>query len=163
MRTIQGKYIEPLSEKQWIQLYKYCREFQPYTNTAEVVFERVITAAREFCDKSVYPFRGATARERFDVFLINDLIKRIKSKYFFNGIKYRNGELKDGQIRLIRWYLEYPVVRIKKLGYVNQYDSTERDLFMKTVRACRDFMREKMSRDAENAFYEKLLKVYEAL
>ena len=84
MRTIQGKYIEPLSVKQWVQFYKYCKEFQPYTNTEEVVFVNVILAAREFCDKSVFPFRGATLRERFDVLLINDRIKRIKSKYFFN-------------------------------------------------------------------------------
>jgi hypothetical protein len=59
---------------------------------------------------------------------------------------------------------ECPKVRIKNsFGFYDRHDSTEKELFMKVVRACRDYMRAKMSMDAESVLFERLCVVYDAL
>jgi len=89
MITPNGLYIEELDYKQRSQLCSLCEEFQPYTKTENVVFLELVNAARMFCDRSHYPFRGGgNKRERFDNFLISELISKIKNKYYFNGINY---------------------------------------------------------------------------
>jgi len=164
MKTINGIEIEALDIKQKRQMYSYCEEFQPYSNVLDVVFLEMVSAAKNFCNRSVFPFRGATPKERFDKYLIDDQVKRIKNKYYFNGIKYaKNVGLSDEQYREIRWNNDCPVIRGLTDENVRYYDPSEKELFMKVVRACRNFMRAKMSKEAEPEFYEKLIVVYNAM
>ena len=163
MRTIQGIEIEALDEKQRLQLFSYCEEFQPYSKVEDVVFLEVIWEAKLFCNRHKYPFRGSTSKERFDEMLIDDSIKAIKDKYYFNGIKYANKGLSKEQYLRVQRNNVCPVIRMPEFGMVNKYDPAEKELFMKVVRACRDFMRAKMSKDAEPEFYEKLKVVYDAM
>jgi len=56
-----------------------------------------------------------------------------------------------------------PRVKIPIFNPLDGYRPVEKVLFIKVIRACRDFMRAKMSKDAQQAFYEKLNVVYNAL
>ena len=151
--------IEPLNDKQAWQLYGLCMEFQPYTKTDDVVFLEVVKAARGFINRWFYLFVGETPEERFEKLLIDKLITPIKSKYYFNGIKYANRILECGQYRKIEKIRDNPIVGM----YKYKYEQREKELFMKVVRACRDYMRAKMSKEAEPVFFERLMIVYKAI
>lgn len=160
MKTkIRYSSYEDLSVKQRIQLRELCKEFQPYTHFEDVVFLEVVTAAREYCDGGSYPMW--TGYERFEGLLIKNLNK-IKAKYYFNGIKSNTNKLTDRQLSYISCkYI--PRVKIPFFEPLEGYRPVEKVLFVKVVRACRDFMRAKMSKDAEQVFYEKLSVVYDAM
>ena len=132
-------YFEELGFKQHVQLSALCREFQPYMPFEEVVFLKLVSAARIYC------------------------VTGIKNKYYFNGIKPNGKVLDDKHYHIINNYI--PRVKTPELGIndIRTYKPIEKVLFMKLVRACRDFMRAKMSKDAEPAFFEKLNVVYDAL
>lgn len=159
MKTnIHYSSYEELSVKQWVQLLNLCREFQPYTHFEDVVFLEVITAAREYCSFGRCLFRKDD--ERFDDLLMGKL-KQIKAKYYFNGIKPNKSELTNRQINYMNKYI--PRVIIPFFEPLEGYRPVEKVLFLKIVRACRDFMMAKMSKDAEPAFKEKLDVVYNAM
>ena len=166
MRTASGIYVEDLSDKQFNLLWSLCKEFQPYTSFKEVVFLEVVTAARTFCDGSVYPFCGKvddgfSEESRFNKLFINRLMKDIKNKFYFNGLKYSKRPLTDEQRRIMVEYV--PKVKLPNFGLYLKHSSAEKDLFMKLVRACRDFMRAKMSKEAEQMMFERLRVVYDAM
>ena len=148
--------IEPLDNKQHEQLINLCSEFQPYTKVEEVVFLEVIKAVKEFCDYGYYLFIEGE-KHRFDTLLIEKSIARIKKRYFFTGIKYANRELTNDQYQ--KTLNASPTMRWNPFTY----KPAERELYMKTVRACRDFMRAKMSKQAEHAFFEKVFVICDAL
>ena len=151
---------EKLSFKQFNQLVSLCKEFQPHSNTEAVVFLEVINAAREFCDSYRYPFVNGREK-RFDKLLIGEFIKKIKSRYYFNGIKYANGkrEFTNKQYFSIIDISKRPTAGIG----VSDYIQAEKELFMKIIRACRDYMRSKMNKEAEHAFFERLNVIYETI
>lgn len=155
-------YFEELGFKQHVQLSALCREFQPYMPFEEVVFLKLVSAARIYCDKSKYGYY-AEKEFRFQSLLMNDLVTGIKNKYYFNGIKPNGKVLDDKHYHIINNYI--PRVKTPELGIndIRTYKPIEKVLFVKLVRACRDFMRAKMSKDAEPAFFEKLNVVYDAL
>ena len=132
-----GYNIEKLDCKQRSQLFSLCREFQPHGNIENVVFLEVIFAARTFCDKYRYPFCGKNKEERFKNFLINKLMQEIKSKYYFNGLKYKNQSLTGKQYGMISRVCNAPKIRLPDFGSVYlKHDSVEKELFMKLVRVC---------------------------
>lgn len=140
-------------------MVELCKEYQPYIHFEDVVFLEVVTAAREYCDGGSYPMR--TGHERFEGLLMKNLDK-IKAKYYFNGIKSNANKLTGRQFSYA--YNKYiPRVRIPFFEPLEGYRPVEKVLFLKIVRACRDFMRAKMSKDAEQAFREKLDVVYNAM
>lgn len=160
MRT--RMYFEALSMKQRFQLIKLCREFQPYMPFDEVVFLELVSATRVYCDRSVYPFQN-DKEKRFHNLLINDWIAKVKGKYYFNGIKSNGKILENSHYRIINSYT--PRVKTSAFGIndIRTYKPIEKVLFVKLIRACRDFMRAKMSKEAEAALFEKLSVVYDAM
>ena len=162
MRTVNGKNIEPLDGKQRNQLLKLSTEFQPHAKVEGVAFIEVINAARAFCDRSYYPFYREK-KDRYNRLFIEKLIAPIKGKYYFNEIKYRGTGLSEGQYAKVRNMSNAPKVRLPEFGCAYlRHDASERELFMKIVRACRDYMRAKMSKEAEQELYEKLSVVWQA-
>lgn len=150
-----------LSDKQWHQLHQLCMEFQPYMPFEEIVFMEVVRSARIFCDKSVYPFINEK-QKRFNELLIGKQLAEVKAKFYFNGIKANKNILDPVHYMYLRNY----VPRVKTSLLPNNligYNPIEKVLFIKIIRACRDFMRSKMSKDAEQAFFEKLSVVYDAI
>ena len=159
-----GIYVEELYNKQHEQLRRLCEEFQPYTEEYEVVFLEVIRAAREYCDSRRYPFMNDRDERkdkeiRFDKLLIGIMIEEIRSRYYFNGIKFANRELRKKHYEEIRKVAKCPTAGIG----VDKYRPAELQLFMKEVRACRDFMRAKMSKESEQTFYDKLQVIRKAM
>lgn len=160
MKTkIRYSSYEDLFAKQRIQLVRLCEEFQPYMPFEDVVFLEVVAAAREFCDHGSYPF--CIRYGRFERLLMKKLNK-IKAKYYINGIKPNNRQLTNRQFIYIH-HKYIPRVRITFFEPLEGYRPVEKILFMKIVRACRDFMRAKMSKEAEPAFFEKLNVIYDAM
>ena len=158
MKSQLHSSYEDLSVKQFFQLLKLCREFQPYLPFDDIVFLEVVTAARGFCDYAMYPLvRGD---QRFEVILMRD-INKIKGKYYFNGIKPNDKNLTARQINYLDKYI--PRVKLVTFGALDGYRPVEKVLFLKIVRACGEFMRAKMSKDAEQVFCEKLSVVYNAM
>lgn len=155
-------YFEKLNIKQQLQLVRLCKEFQPYMSFNEVVFLELVSATRVYCDRSVYPFKD-NKEKRFRNILINDLIAKVKGKYYFNGIKPNGKILENNHYRIINSYV--PRVKTASLGIndIRTYRPIEKVLFVKLVRACRDFLRAKMSKEAEQEFFEKLNVVYDAM
>ena len=164
MTTKLGLYIEELNDKQYNQLLSLCEEFQPYGNFENVVFLEVVFAARIFCDRSCYPFRGNNKNDRFNNFLIDELMCGIKSKFYFNGLKYANRTLTGKQYRTILNVSNTPKIRIPDFGNIYlKHNPVEKELFMKVVRACRDYMRAKMNKEAQQELFERLCVVYDAM
>lgn len=160
MRT--RMYFEELSSKQYIQLIKLCKEFQPYMPFDEVVFLQLVSATRVYCDRGNYPFRD-DKKARFQSLLMDDLVAKVKSKYYFNGIKPNNKPLTNNFYRIINSYTARVKTATLGINDIRMYNPIEKVLFVKLVRACRDFLRDKMSKEAEPAFFEKLNVVYDAL
>ena len=156
--------IEPLSDKQAWQLYDLCMEFQPYTKTDDVVFLEVVKAARIICNRSMYQF-VSEKEKRFD--LMMKFIASIKNKYYFNGIKYAKRYLAGKQSDKYYNACKYPIVGMPDFGifhyWYSSYQPKEKELLMKITRACRDYMRAKMSKEAEQVFFERLWVVRDAM
>nr|DAN18511.1 MAG TPA: hypothetical protein [Bacteriophage sp.] len=155
-------YFEELSFKQNLQLLKLCKEFQPYMPFNEVVFLELVSVARIYCDKSNFGYYSEK-EFRFQSLLMKDFVTVIKNKYYFNGIKPNGRVLDNNHYRIINNYI--PRVKTATLGIndIRTYKPIEKVLFMKLVRACRDFLRTKMSKEAEPVFFEKLNVVYDAM
>jgi hypothetical protein len=149
---------ERLNIKQSAQLFSICSEFQLYTNVDAVVFLEVLEIAKQFCHSYYYPLVKAKEM-RFNI-IVEKQIKSIREKYYFNGIRYANRPLNRAHLEMINRNCMRPVI---KTSLDCRIPSAERELFLKIVRACRDFMRAKMSKDAEPALLEKLSVVYDAL
>lgn len=156
------KKEERLTVKQEVQLIRLCKEFQPYLPFDEIVFMELVSAAREYCDCSAFPFFSDKDR-RFQELFIEKNVSKIKSKYYFCGFKSPNKPLTQRQIHMLNRYI--PRVKVPKFGFndMRTYRPVEKVLFIKIVRACRDYMRAKMSKKAEPAFFEKLNIVYDAM
>lgn len=137
-----------------------CEEFQPYLPFNEIVFMELVTAAREYCDSSLYPFlydKGERFRELF-----NRNALRIKSKYYSFGFTASNKPqpLNPKQITMLYRYV--PRVQIPCLGSA-QPSPTEKVLFIKIVRACRDYLRARMSKEAETILFQRLSLIFDAM
>ena len=164
--TSSGIPIEGLNSKQYFQLLSLCEEFQPYGCCEDIVFTKVIFAARGFCDSSFFPFRGGRDgdnRARFNSFIDKELMNDIKRKYYFNGVKYANKTLTSTQYNVFRRLANAPKIRMPFYGIYFEHDSAEKELFMKVVRACRDYMRGKMSEEAQEKLFERLCVVHDAM
>ena len=150
-KNIRYSSYEDLNTKQFIQLLRLCKEFQPYILFEDVVFLEFIEAVRKYCDSSFCPF--CKDKERFDGLLMGNLNK-IKAKFYFNGIKANKKNLTNRQVDYIAKYI--PRIKVPTFAALDGYRPVEKVLFLKVVRACRDFMRAKMSKDAETLFFEQL-------
>ena len=162
MITATEIYIHELDCKQRHQLMSLCEEFQPYSNIDRVVFLEVVHAARLYIDRGYYLGVGNDKEDRFYKLFIDRLITEIKNKFYFNGIKYAKRDLTSKQYRLVGNMAKCPTVRNNVIDLM-KYKPAEKELFMKIVRACRDFMRAKMSREAEPILFERLSVVYDAI
>lgn len=152
---------ERLTVKQEVQLIRLCKEFQPYLPFDEIVFMELVSAAREYCDGSVFPFFSDKGK-RFQE-IVGKSVSKIKGKYYFCGFKSSNKPLSATQLVMLHRYV--PRVKMPSLGFndMRTYRPIEKVLFVKIVRACRDYMRAKMSKDAEAVFFERLNIVYDAM
>lgn len=159
MNTQKALYYETLSIKQSCQLIALCREFQPHVPFEDVVFLELITAARRFCDPGSFIFID-DLQNRFEK-ILKPTVEIIKAKYYFNGFKSNKKPLNGIQFHYINNYV--PRVRIPIFDVMEGYRPVEKVLFLKIVRACRDFMRAKMSKDAEQDFLQRLSVVYYAI
>ena len=151
-----------LTAKQTAQLIRLCNEFQPCLSFDEIVFMELVWAARICCDRGMCGFYN-DKKDRFERLLIGEEVQRIKSKYYFCGFKPGNMRLNTEQLAVLNRYVAR--VKIPSLGFndMRTYRPIEKVLFIKIVRACRDYMRAKMSKEAEAAFFEKLSIVYDAM
>ena len=164
MVTINNTIMEyeRLTVKQEVQIIRLCKEFQPYLPFDEIVFMELVSAAREYCDGSVFPF-FSDKDKRFQELFIGKNVSKIKSKYYFCGFKSPNKPLTTKQYIMLNKYI--PRVKIPSFGFndMRTYRPIEKVLFIKIIRACRDYMRAKMSKEAEATFFEKLNIVYDAM
>lgn len=140
---------------------RLCEEFQPYLPFHEIVFMELVTAAREYCDSSLYPFLYDKGK-RFQELFINRNALRIKSKYYSFGFtaSKKPKPLSPKQITLLYRYV--PRVQIPCLGSA-QPSPTEKVLFIKIVRACRDYLRARMSKEAETILFQRLSLIFDAM
>lgn len=154
--------FQMLDFKQKMQLIQLCREFQPHLPFNEVVFMELVTAAREYCDCSRFPFYS-DKEKRFKELFIGDMVEKIKGKYYFYGIKTNGKSLTKEQYLYLHNYI--PRIKMPSFGYNDprNYRPIEKILFVKIVRACRDYMRAKMNKDAEAELFTKLNTVYDAM
>lgn len=159
MSKQKALYYERLSIKQHCQLVALCREFQPHMPFEDVVFLELITAARRFCDPTYFIFIY-DLQMRFEK-VLKSTVEIIKAKYYFNGFKSNKRSLNGIQFYYINNYV--PRVRIPIFEVMEDYRPVEKVLFLKIVRACRDFMRAQMSKDAEQDFLQRLSVVYYAM
>ena len=159
MKTQKALYYEALSIKQSCQLIALCREFQPHVPFDDVVFLELIAVARRFCDPGYFIFID-DLQNRFEK-VLKPTVEIIKAKYYFNGFKSNKKPLNGIQFYYINNYV--PRVRILIFDVMEGYRPVEKVLFLKIVRACRDFMRAKMSKDAEQDFLQRLSVVYYAM
>lgn len=152
---------ERLTSKQEAQLMHLCEEFQPYLPFNEIVFMELVTAAREYCDSSLYPFLHNKSK-RFQELFINRNVSRIKSKYYSFGFTASNKPkpLNTKQITMLYRYV--PRVQIPCLGGA-QPSPVEKVLFIKIVRACRDYLRARMSKEAETILFQRLSLIFDAM
>ena len=152
---------ERLTTKQEAQLMRLCEEFQPYLPFNEIVFMELVTAAREYCDSSLYPFLHDKSK-RFQELFINRNVSRIKSKYYSFGFTAPNKpkHLSPKQITILYRYV--PCVRIPCLCSV-QPNPLEKVLFIRIVRACRDYLRSRMSKEAESILFQRLNLIFDAM
>ena len=152
---------ERLTVKQEVQLIRLCKEFQPYLPFDEIVFMELVSAAREYCDGSMFPFLGDKGKRSQEV--VGKSVSKIKGKYYYCGFKSPNKPLSATQLVMLHRYV--PRVKMPSLGFndMRTYRPIEKVLFVKIVRACRDYMRAKMSKEAEESFFEKLNIVYDAM
>ena len=159
--TTHNNMIDRLTTKQEAQLVRLCEEFQPYLPFDEIVFMELVTAAREYCDSSLYPFLCDKGK-RFQELFINRNALRIKSKYYSFGFTASNKpkHLSPKQITILYRYV--PCVRIPCLCSV-QPSPLEKVLFIRIVRACRDYLRAKMSKEAETILFQRLNLVFDAM
>ena len=153
---------ERLTAKQEGQLIHLCEEFQPYLPFNEIVFMELVFTAREYCDSSVYPFFN-DKNKRFQELFLGKNVAKIKGKYYFCGFKSPHKPLSAKQLMMLHAYI--PRVKIPSFGFndIRNYRPIEIVLFIKIVRACRDYMRARMDKKAEAAFFEKLNIVYDAM
>lgn len=156
----ESNHANELTCKQYIQLMKLCKEFQPYEKFDEVVFLKVITAARAYCDLGIFPFYTDKER-RFNKLFIGEHVKNIRDRYYFDGIKPNGRHMESAQYVQIRNYK--PVISVSALRWGNDRPPIETVLFVKVVRACRDYMRSRMSKDAEPRLRERLDVVMNAM
>lgn len=159
MSKQKALYYERLSIKQLCHLVALCREFQPHMPFEDVVFLELITAARRFCDPGYFIFINGP-QNRFEK-VLKPTVEIIKAKYYFNGFKSNKRSLNGTQFYYINNYV--PRVRIPIFEVMEDYRPVEKVLFLKIVRACRDFMRAQMSKDAEQDFLQRLSVVYYAM
>lgn len=122
----------------------------------------LVWAARIYCDRGMCGFYS-DKKDRFEKLLIGKKVNEIKGRYYFCGFKPANRGLGIGQLAALNRCVAR--VRIPSLGFedIRTYRPIEKVLFVKIVRACRDYMRAKMSKEAEAAFFEKLSIVYDAM
>lgn len=94
---------------------------------------------------------------------MGELMQEIKAKYYFDGIKFNKRQLTNRQIGEV--YRIKPRVKFNAFTYRpnENYKPIEKILFIKIVRACRDYMRAGMSKEAERPFYNKLSVVFDAM
>ena len=153
---------ERLTSKQEKQLIRLCEEFQPLLPFDKIVFMELVMAAREYCDGSVYPFFD-DKNKRFQELFIGYKVAEIKRKYYFFGATASGKPLTIEQFAELNRYVPRVKISLFKRNDMRNYRPIEKVLFIKIVRACRDYMRANMSEEAEAVFFEKLNTVYDAM
>ena len=153
---------EKLTSKQEKQLTRLCEEFQPLLPFDKIVFMELVMAAREYCDGSVYPFFD-DKNKRFQELLIGYKVAEIKRKYYFFGATASGKPLTIEQFAELNRYVPRVKISLFERNDMRNYRPIEKVLFIKIVRACRDYMRANMSEEAEAVFFEKLNTVYDAM
>ncbi|MCI9608519.1 MAG: hypothetical protein HFJ94_10160 [Muribaculaceae bacterium] len=155
MRTTRR--INGLTVKQYCQVIDLCAEFQPHVLFREVAFLELVEAAKVYCNPGEYVF-FCDKKTRFQKLLIGTMASKIKSHFYFDGIKFGNRNPKNVNWRAVEKYI--PRVMTTPIGKVQPIEMV---LFMKIVRACRDFLRAEMKKEAEATFFQKLNVVYDAM
>ena len=146
-----------LSHTQEEQLSNLCEEFQPHYYFDEVVFLKVLTIARRYCDGRTTPI---PYNERLEVDLSQEL-QRIKDKYYFDGIRRNGKRLDREQYNSIDKYV--PRIGIGTFTALDHYRPVEAVLFIKLVRACRDLIRSNIDLGALPLFFDRLTIIQKAM
>lgn len=151
--------MNDLTLKQLMQIYNVCGMYQPAQDFEDVVFLKIVNAARGYCDSAKYPL--VNEAERFDKVFKADM-EKIKERFYYFGFKPIKGRsLDDLHKRRILKYLHEMLSR----PYENLTEGNpEKSFFvMVIVRACKKYLAGGMSAAAEDELRAKLGSVRRAL
>lgn len=134
-----------LSRKQSLQIIHICERTQTYLPFNEIVFIN-------FLGKIIIPFvREYTAyvKNNTDVVIkiLEDNIDEMIMKYYPNGFK----------VNKYRYYGYEPIICQRMFRFNCDFQEIEKVVFIKTVRACRDFFYSGFKNKEE--FVDKLIKI----
>lgn len=164
--------FESLTEKQTLQLVSLSEEFQPVFSAEGVAFLDYIMAARRCCDKSC-SIHLRTFEERFRTMKVE--FERISGRYYFIPSAAVGGRplTKEQREKVVRTIAR---VRVPAFGGIEQreYSPVEKVLFVRIVRACRDYLRAEdpkrglyradgIRRNADCRLFQEISSIYHAL
>lgn len=148
-----------LTEKQEKQLMRDCMAFQPPFERGRFVFFDVLDIACKYCKPATGSLSDPTGvREP-----AASALKKLKAKYYFlpwklNGKTALTKSLREDFDRYITGHTQ---IVAKRRG---EPDSTrETILFVRLMRACRDYMATGMSLDGEARLFERLEPIRRAM
>lgn len=145
MTDIKGKQIEPLTIKQYVQLFKDSKLVQPYLPFKEVALLELVKISAKAILNVSGTFQG----------LGGDL-SRFKRKFYPYGFKPNGRPLTDEQCNVVHRYF-YP--RMTFITIFTPYNPIERDAFVMVVRACKRYILSGMDDEAEKALKERLSQI----
>lgn len=143
-----GKAIVSLTGKQMAQLVSISSKVQPYLPFEEVVFARLLKLALTF----IHGWMNAES------FFREDLAK-FNAKYYSRGFKVNTHELTGKQINEI--FKSYHSPRM--IEFMKPYQSIEREAFVMTFRACKQYMITGCTKESEDMLIERLKEIKDIL
>jgi hypothetical protein len=132
-----------LTGKQFFQLHSIARETQSFLPHDEVSIIEMIKIAGLYC----------TSLNR-DTKWLKEKIEMLKSKHYLNGFKSNKSFLPDNHFRKV---MECSKPRfVAGLGAYKPAREIEKVAFVKSLRACRDYIRSNFTENAFSVFVERL-------
>ena len=149
-----------LNDKQFLQLRNLCMEFQPFIPFESTIFLKFITMIRKYCITNGYSAVCTEYHDRVEKNLPKE-IETFKTKYYFTGVKPNHQKITSQQTIELMNYT--PRIYMSMFTKCDKYRPIEKVLFIKLVRACRDFLRAKLSKEAFPVFMEKFWEINNVL
>lgn len=141
---------QAMSDDQLYQMVVLAGEVQPYLPFKNVALFDLIRISYHHC----LSLRGFKVEKMNDHEQFYSEVKTFLRKYYPDGFKKNTRCLSMEQLKVVR---SYQSPRFN--GGLSEYDPIELIAFLKTMRACRDFLFSKQEQSDYSVFAEKLVTV----
>lgn len=135
--------IRPTSGKEFLQIIKIARNVQPYLPFEEVALIKLVSIASIMVVSNHLP-----------VNFISEELSIFKKKYYPFGFKENDKNLTYEQRQVVYSFCDKPQLRI-----TYKYQPIEKEAFVMTCRACRDYLYNGLTEVAEKKFIDKLISI----